>query len=209
MIAARDEFNRDLREYNAANGFTPIAADPSRRAGLQQRGKGLNEEMDKEVRPATSARSGSRLSTGRPVYSSPAKNLRAAEAVRAELSGLTGDAWRAQQKRVNELVYVANQQNEALRKAGAGDSQMVYSARPVSQVSKGQASSPLIGGADRARSVNSEQNKQLQMQMYDPVLAGKQRVGQGNASRAKGNSGQGNQNGGQAASAGRDRKSVV
>ena len=143
------------------------------------------------------------------------KNLRAAEAGRAELSGLSGDAWRAQQKRVNELVYVANQQNEALCKAGAGDSQMVYSARPVSQVSKGQASSPLVGGADRARSVTSGQNKQLQM--YDPVLAAKQKVGQGNASRAKGNPGQGNasrakgnsgqgkQNGGQAASAGRGK----
>ena len=217
MITARDEFNRDLREYNAANGFTPVAVDTHRGAEVRQRGKGLNDEINREARPTTSARSESRVSTGRPVYSSPAKNLRAAEAGRAELSGLTGDAWRAQQKRVNELVYVANQQNEALRRAnaGAGDSEMVYSARPVSQVSKGQASSPLVGGADRARSVTSGQNQQLQM--YDPVLAAKQKVGQGNASRAKGNpgpgnasrakgnSGQGNQNGGQAASAGRGK----
>ena len=35
MITARDEFNRDLREYNAANGFTPVAADTSRLAGVR------------------------------------------------------------------------------------------------------------------------------------------------------------------------------
>ena len=96
MMTARDEFNRDLREYNAANGFTPVAVDTHRGAEVRQRGKGLNDELNREARPTTSARSGSRVSTGRPVYSSPAKNLRAAEAGRAELSGLTGDAWRAQ-----------------------------------------------------------------------------------------------------------------
>ena len=30
MMTARDEFNRDMREYNAANGFTPVAADTNR-----------------------------------------------------------------------------------------------------------------------------------------------------------------------------------
>ena len=45
------------------------------------------------------------------------------------------------------------------------------------------------GGADRARSVTSGRNKEMQLQVYDPVLAGKQKVG--NASRANGDPGPG------------------
>ena len=46
--------------------------------------------------------------TPRPVYDTPAKNLRAAEAAAAELSGLTGEERRRQQQRVNELLRAAN-----------------------------------------------------------------------------------------------------
>ena len=53
------------------------------------------------------------------MYSSPAKNLRAAAAARAELSTLTGEAWRRQAERVNELVDVCNRQNEG-QCAGGG-----------------------------------------------------------------------------------------
>ena len=49
MITARDEFNRDLREYNAANGFTPVAVDTHRGAEVRQRGKGLNDEINREA----------------------------------------------------------------------------------------------------------------------------------------------------------------
>ena len=85
------------------------------------------------------------------MYSSPAKNLRAAAAARAELSMLTGDAWRKQAERVNEPVEVCNQPNEAYRKANpdAGGSRVVVSAKAASQKSKGQASSPHVE-VDRA-----------------------------------------------------------
>jgi hypothetical protein len=188
MAEARKEFDRNLREYNAAHRLTPVAANPSRLVDLRKRGKGLNAEIARDAR-STSGKSASRMSGLKPQYSSPAKTLRATEAARAELSGLTGDEWRRQQQRVNELVVEANRQNEAFHKAysGPGGSQMVHSARAVSQGSKGQASSPHVGGGgDRAWSVTNGKNKQLQM--YDPVLVGKQMAGQGNASRGKGNS---------------------
>ena len=119
----------------------------------------------------------------KPMYSSPAKTLRAAEAARAELSGLSGEALRMQQDRVNELVAVATRQNEAYRKAHtvAGRSDVVHSARGASG-SKGQASSPHVG-VDRDRSVNSGKSKH--MQVYDPACAGKQMVGRGSTGRGR------------------------
>ena len=84
-------------------------------------------------------------------YSSPAKTLRAADAARLELSGLTGEARRKQQDRVNELIAEAKAQNEAFQKANpeAGGSQIVNSARSGRGKSCGQASSP-NGGAHRS-----------------------------------------------------------
>ena len=47
---------------------------------------------------------------------------------------LTGDAWRKQAERVNELVEVCNRQNEAYRKANpdVGGSRVVMSAKVAS-----------------------------------------------------------------------------
>ena len=78
------------------------------------------------------------------------------------MSHLTGDAWRKQAERVNELVDICNKQNEAYRRANpdAGGSRVVVSARAVTQKSRGQASSPRVD-ANPARSVNSGKNKQM------------------------------------------------
>ena len=171
MAEIRREFGITLREYNQAHGLTPVAARPSRVEEVRKRGKGLNAEIARDGR-SSSSKTHSNLSVEKPKYSSPAKTLRAAEAARAELSGLSGEALRRQQDRVNELVTVAIRQNEAYRKANtvACGSDVVHSARGASG-SKGQASSPHVGG-DRDRSVNSGKSKQIQV--YDPACAGKQ-----------------------------------
>ena len=117
------------------------------------------------------------MTAEKPMYSSPAKTLRAADAARAELSGLTGEARRRQQDRVNELVAEERVQNEAFQKANpaAEGSQIVNSARSGGGRSRGQASSP-HEGAHRAPSRNLGKNKQLAR--YDPVLAEEQMAGQ-------------------------------
>ena len=149
------------------------SVNPRRRAELRDRGKDLNVEMDKAAESSTVKSVSRKSGTGKPVYSSPDKNLRVAAAAKAELSHLTGDAWRKQAERVNELVEICNRQNEAYRRANpdAGGSRVVVSARAVTQRSGGQASSPRVD-ANPARSVNSGKNKQ--MQVYDPEQAGKQ-----------------------------------
>ena len=75
---------------------------------MRKRGKGLNAEIDRDGRSSTS-KAPSHVSAERPKYSSPAKILRANDAARAELSGLSAEAWRKQQYRVNELVEKATE----------------------------------------------------------------------------------------------------
>ena len=79
---------------------------------MRARGRDLNAEIDRDGRSG-SARTASHMSAEKPRYSTPGKNLRAAEAAAAELPGLSGDARSRQQDRVNELVAIANRQNEA------------------------------------------------------------------------------------------------
>ena len=127
VARVRQEFDISLHEYNIAHGFTPVANHPSRINDVRNRGKNLNAEIARDGR-SKSSMSPSYLLDDRPKYSTPAKNLRAAEAAAAELSSLTGEALRKQQIRVNELLYVANRQNEAYLKAhpGAGGSQLIH-----------------------------------------------------------------------------------
>lgn len=95
------------REYNLANGFTPAADGPSRAGQGQRHGAAIAQL----------------LGVGRPTYSTPVKNMRAAEAAAAELSGLEGDELLQQQQHVRELITIANQQQAqfgAEHPAGSG-----------------------------------------------------------------------------------------
>ena len=98
-------------------------------------------------------------------------NMRAAEAAAAELSGLEGEERERQQWRVNELLRAANRQQAA---KAARTSQNLHSA----------ASSP----RPKEGSVTSAQ-KNKQIQPYDPVLAGKQKVGAAGPNIAQGSRG--------------------
>ena len=97
-----------VREYNYAHGFTPVVAEPNQRGNIRCN---LTGEMAGE--PATKAglaAPASAPTTHRPVYSSPAKNMKAAWTVAAELPGLEGDELRAQQQRVQDLLDTADHQ---------------------------------------------------------------------------------------------------
>ncbi|MEI4920738.1 hypothetical protein Q8G81_34855, partial [Klebsiella pneumoniae] len=82
---------------------------------------------------------------GLPKYSTLAKNLRAADVAASELEGLTGEARQRQKDRVNELVGIANTQNEELLRANperAVASKIVHLAVGNPEKSTGDASSP-------------------------------------------------------------------
>ena len=166
IAAQQRELEHSQREYASANGLAPASRLAGKLGDVGLRGKNLHSELDRAGRSKSRINASASYITPRPVYDSPAKNLRAAEAAPAELSGLIGDKRRRQQQRVTELLRAANQQNEQYKgKTGVRGSQVVHSA----------ASSP----KPREKSVNfSKKNKQLQA--YDPVLSGKQIARNGN-----------------------------
>jgi len=204
------EYEINQREYNLAHGLTPAAAGPSKLGLVRSRGGRLQTELNRDGRTARSGsstrydrteRSRSRshasdsyVSAGRPKYSTPVKNLRAAKAAAAELSSLTGEALRKQQGRVQELIDIAEQQNIEIKKKNpeAGASGVIYSAKGAADKSAGQAaSSP--GGKQKNPSVNSGKSKLQQLIAYDPALAGKQIANQGHVDQNAGHVGQGHQ----------------
>jgi hypothetical protein len=156
MHQERERFNRELREYEAAQGFTPVVTRPSWIEEVRTRGRDLNVELDKDTR--TRAHSATSTMPARPkvIYSSPVKNLRAVAEVAKELSSLSSEAHREQQARLNQLFSEANKQQEAFKSAnpGAGASQYIASVGGAGARSRGQASSP-HPSARRAGSVTS------------------------------------------------------
>jgi hypothetical protein len=93
MHQERERFNRQLREYEAAHGFTRVVTRPSRIEEVRTRGRDLNTELDKGAR----AKSHSATSTlPKVIYSSPVKNLRAVAEVAKDLSCLSSEALREQ-----------------------------------------------------------------------------------------------------------------
>jgi hypothetical protein len=104
MHQERERFNRQLREYEASHGFTPVVTRPSRIEEVRTRGRDLNTELGKDAR----AKSHTATSTlPKVIYSSPVKNLRAAAEVAKDLSCLSGEALREQQARLNQLLSKA------------------------------------------------------------------------------------------------------
>jgi hypothetical protein len=181
MHQERERFNRQLCEYEAAHGFTPVVTRPSRIDEVRTRGRDLNTELKK----GASDKGHTATSTvPKVIYSSPVKNLRAAAEVAKDLSSLSGEALREQQARLNHLLSEATKQQEAFKKAnpGAGASQYVVSAGGAGVRSRGQASSP-HPSVRRAGSVTSGR-RDKQIQVYDPAITGKQAMVQKSAGQA-------------------------
>src|SRR4051812_35627324 len=181
VSALRESLNRTLREYAKAN---KLDVAPKRVDELRLRGKNLMDEINKEHE----THKADSVDLGLPRYSTPAKNLRAANAAALELEGLTGEARQKQQERVNELVRIANQQNEEILRADParpGASRMVHSAGAAPALSVAASSSP-GNKARKDRAVTSgKRNKKIVP--YGPTVAGNVNENRGNGSR--GNSG--------------------
>ncbi|KAK1612691.1 hypothetical protein QYE76_036364 [Lolium multiflorum] len=97
LAAAKRQLEITQREYEHAHGFTPGGNNPSRVGMIRRRGGGLGAEIDRDgaEAPAPSAEL--------PVYNTPDKNMRAAEAAAEELNSLQGEELRRQTRRVAEL----------------------------------------------------------------------------------------------------------
>ena len=193
---AKLDIDMMMREYNKANGFKPVT--PRVDTG-KNNGKNLDGDFAKVAKSSSVASIlGSYTSAERPMYSSPAKNLRAALAAAEELPHLSGEALLKQQARLNKLLSTANKMNDKMAKANpvAGGSQVIYSAGGAGGKSDKQASSP-NHRPRRDPSVNSGRRSR-EMQPYDLAVAGKQHAGNNIA----GNGDAGNRSAGQGGSGG-------
>jgi hypothetical protein len=77
-----------LHEYNSSHSLTPTNDQPSRLGEVWRQGGDLGKALAHDDQPAT------RLAMVQPTYSSPIKNMRAAEAAKAELGNLEGEELR-------------------------------------------------------------------------------------------------------------------
>ncbi|KAK1642227.1 hypothetical protein QYE76_060032 [Lolium multiflorum] len=104
LAAAKRQMEITQREYNRAHGLTPGGDEPSRAGHIRRRGRDLGAEIARDGAPSPAP------SAELPVYNTPDKNVRAAEAAAEELNRLEGEELRRQTRRVTELLNAANRQ---------------------------------------------------------------------------------------------------
>ncbi|KAK1665990.1 hypothetical protein QYE76_054149 [Lolium multiflorum] len=138
LSAAKRQMEITQREYNRAHGFTPAGDNPSRAGQIRRRGGGLGAEIarDGAESPAPSME--------QPVYNTPDKNMRAAQAAAEELSRLQGEELRRQTKRVTELLNAATKQSADPR----------YATAPRASHARGAAGNDRDGPRDTAESAS-------------------------------------------------------
>ena len=149
-----------MREYNTANGFTAVVrTHPAKLDKRHVRGKNLAKDLDDA---ADTSMSSSFMSVPKPVYNTPAKCIRAAEQVVAELSGLSGETLVKQQGRLQELLATAGKLNAKMKKAHpSAPTGIIHSGRGAGRGgSDVQASSPnRAGGRARVGRKRSEERR--------------------------------------------------
>jgi len=94
LAATQRRLDAAQLERDAAYGFTPAAAEPSRVADVRARGGAI----------------GRALGAVPTVYETPAKNMRAAQAAAAGLDQLAGEELKERIGRMRELLHAANTQ---------------------------------------------------------------------------------------------------
>ncbi|KAK1650796.1 hypothetical protein QYE76_068601 [Lolium multiflorum] len=113
LAAAKRQMEITQREYNRAHGLTPGGDEPSRAGHIRRRGRDLGAEIARDGAPSPAP------SAELPVYNTPDKNMRAAQAAAEELNRLQGEELRRQTKRVTELLNAATRQAADPRSSGA------------------------------------------------------------------------------------------
>ncbi|KAK1666788.1 hypothetical protein QYE76_054947 [Lolium multiflorum] len=138
LAAAKRQMEITQREYNRAHGLTPGGDEPSRAGHIRRRGRDLGAEIARDGAPSPAP------SAELPVYNTPDKNMRAAQAAAEELNRLQGEELRRQTKRVTELLSAATRQ--------AADPRYVNA--PRASHARGAAGNDREGARDSAESAS-------------------------------------------------------
>ncbi|KAK1627193.1 hypothetical protein QYE76_001508 [Lolium multiflorum] len=159
------------REYNRAHNLTPGGDGPSRAGQIRRRGRDLGAEIARDGAPSPAP------SAEQPVYNTPDKNMRAAQAAAEELNLLEGDELRRQTQRVTVLLNAATKQSADPRYATAprasqardGPRDTAESASPApsrhrdsraTHASSSRTSRPPSGNSGRSRPPSSRREEE-------------------------------------------------
>src|ERR1041385_616360 len=116
VLAEEGRLGAITREYNAVHAGPRRPIEPAVLEDLRSRGRAVNQQLsgaeqpERPRRPAQLEQPAQSAFIQRPTYSTPDKNLRAAEQIALELEELEGDERREQSRRMRELIAAAKEQ---------------------------------------------------------------------------------------------------
>src|SRR4051812_11198036 len=142
------------REYNAAHAAGRQPIDPAVLDDLRSRGRDVGIHLSGAGQPARPAQPAESAFIQRPTYSTPDKNLRAAEQIAIELEDLEGDERCQQTRRMRELL------------AAAKEKQIVAAGNPVARAEASRGTVRPIPEASQ-RPNASRQNRQLAQSRHE------------------------------------------
>src|SRR4051812_18376946 len=110
VLADERRLRAITREYNAAHAVRRGPVGPAAMADLRSRGREVGRQLSGAGQPTRPAQPTESAFVERPTYSTPDKNLRAAEQIAIELEDLEGDERHQQTRRMRELLAAAKEQ---------------------------------------------------------------------------------------------------
>src|ERR1043165_8568423 len=116
VLAEKRRLELITREYNVAHAVQRRPIEPAVLEDLRSRGRAVHQQLSgqeqpaRPTRPAQAAQPGQSAFLQLPTYSTPDKNIKAAEQIALELEDLEGEERRQQTRRMRELLAAANEQ---------------------------------------------------------------------------------------------------
>src|SRR3954469_10397304 len=110
VLADERRLGAITREYNAVHAVRRQPIDPAVLDDLRSRGRDVGRRLSGAEQPARPVQPAESAFVQRPTYSTPDKNLRAAEQIAIELEDLEGEERCQQTRRRRELLAAAKEQ---------------------------------------------------------------------------------------------------
>src|SRR3954469_19814053 len=140
VLAEKRRLELITREYNAAHAVQRRPIEPAVLEDLRSRGRAVHQQLsgqEQPARPVQPAQPVQSVFLQMPTYSTPDKNLRAAEQIAIELDDLEGDERRQQTRRMRELLAAAKEQQlMAMENPIAGPDASRGTVRPIPEASQ-------------------------------------------------------------------------
>src|SRR4051812_22041573 len=143
VLAEERRLGAITREYNAAHAGPRRPIEPVVLEDMRSRGRAVHQQLSgaeqpaRPAQPAQQAQPAQSAFLQRPTYSTPDKNLRAAEQIANELEDLEGDEQRQQMRRMRELLAAAKEQQlAAMGDPNARPEASKGTARPIPKASR-------------------------------------------------------------------------